>query len=175
MPDQSLKPKQSLTLAEAKRKIMDLMAISDRSEKQISDKLSGVSEPEILIQALDWMRAQSWNPTPEKLQNHVVENLTRKNKGQTAINEKLKTLGLDTVQIEPEIELEKAMQAVENKFDKSEIAEMNFKSAQKEKSRMLRFLSSRGFDEVISDQVLNTYFKNSTNDTFNKDIYDEEF
>ncbi len=171
MSDQSLKPKQSLTLAETKRKIMDLMAISDRSEKQISDKLSGVTEPEILIQALDWMRTQNWNPTSEKLQGYVIENLNRKNKGQTAINEKLKTLGLDTVQIEPEIELEKAMQAVENKFDKSEIAEMNFKSAQKEKMRMLRFLSSRGFDEAIADQILNTYFKNATSE----DIYDEEF
>ncbi len=171
MPDQSLKPMQSLTLAEAQRKIMDLMAISDRSVKQITDKLSPVTEPEILIQALDWMRAQNWNPTSEKLQSHVIENLTRKNKGQTAINEKLKNLGLDTVQIEPEIELEKALQAVENKFDKSEIAEMNFKSAQKEKMRMLRFLSSRGFDEAIADQILNTYFKNATSE----DIYDEEF
>ncbi len=171
MPDQSLKPMQSLTLAEAQRKIMDLMAISDRSVKQITDKLSPVTEPEILIQALDWMRAQNWNPTSEKLQSHVIENLTRKNKGQTAINEKLKNLGLDTVQIEPEIELEKALQAVENKFDKPEIAEMNFKSAQKEKMRMLRFLSSRGFDEAIADQILNTYFKNATSE----DIYDEEF
>ena len=90
MPDQSLKSKQLLTLTEAKRKIMDLMAINDRSEKQISDKLSAVTEPEILVQALDWMRAQSWNPTSEKLQNRVVENLNRKNKGQTAINEKLR-------------------------------------------------------------------------------------
>jgi SOS response regulatory protein OraA/RecX len=171
MPDQSLKPMQSLTLAEAQRKIMDLMAISDRSVKQITDKLSPVTEPEILVKALDWMSQQSWNPSPEKLQTHVIENLNRKNKGQTAINERLKNLGLDTVQIEPQIELEKALQAVENKFNKSETTAMNFKSAQKEKLRMLRFLSGRGFDETVADQVLHIYFKN----TIDEDIYDEEF
>ena len=35
--------------------------------------------------------------------------------------------GLDTVQIEPEIELEKAGQAVESKFDKSETVDSSIK------------------------------------------------
>ncbi len=70
-----------------------------------------------------------------------------------------------------EIELEKALQAVENKFDKTKTIAQDHKTAQKEKLRMLRFLSGRGFDTDIADQVLTTYFKN-TND---EDIYDEEF
>ncbi len=171
MPDRSLKSKQTLTLAEAKRKIMDLMAISDPSEKQLTEKLQNQTEPEILVQALAWVRVQSWSPAPEKIQNQVIENLNRKNKGQRAINQKLENLGLNTVQIDTEIELEKAKQAVENKFDKTKTVAMDHKSAQKEKLRISRFLSSRGFDTDIADQVLDAYFKN----TNNEDIYDEEF
>ncbi len=162
MVDGSLKTKQLLSLSETKRKIMDLMAISDRSEKQLFEKLAHVTDPQILTEALTWSKTQSWNPAPEKLQNSVVENLNQKNKGQYAINKKLEDLGLNTVQIDPEIELEKAMEAVENKFSKP---------SPKDKLRILRFLSNRGFDEDIADQVLNTYFKN----TNNEDIYDEEF
>jgi hypothetical protein len=71
MPKDSLKSKQTLSLNEAKRKIMDLMAISDRSEKQ----------------------------RPYCHQR------------------KISRPWLETVQIEPEIELEKATQAIENKFN----------------------------------------------------------
>ena len=78
MANSSLKSKQILSLAEAKRKIMDLMAISDQSEKQLSEKLVHMTEPRILAEALAWSKIQSWNPAPEKLQNSVVENLNRK-------------------------------------------------------------------------------------------------
>ena len=171
MPEHSLKSKQLLSLAETQRKIMDLMAISDRTEKQIFDKLSPVTTIEILNEALSWAKTQNWNPKPEELQNQVIANLNRKNKGHRLINQKLENLGLDTVQIDSEIELEKALQAVENKFDKTKTMAQDHKTAQKEKLRMLRFLSGRGFDTEIADQVLTTYFKN-TND---EDIYDEEF
>ncbi len=168
MVDGSLKTKQLLSLSETKRKIMDLMAISDRSEQQLFEKLAHVTDPQILTEALTWSKTQSWNPAPEKLQNSVVENLNQKNKGQYAINKKLEDLGLNTVQIDPEIELEKAMEAVENKFSKP---------LPIEKMRMMRFLSGRGFDLETVEKVLNIYFKNSFDTSFdnNKDIYDEQF
>ena len=43
--------------------------------------------------------------------------------------------------------------------------------------RMMRFLSGRGFDLETVEKVLNIYFKNSFDTSFdnNEDIYDEEF
>jgi SOS response regulatory protein OraA/RecX len=176
MPEHSLKSKQLMTLAETKLKIMDLMAISDRSEKQLIDKLQFRVHPEILQEALDWAKTQSWNPSSDQLQKQIIENLNRKNKGQLAIQQKLKILGLQTVQIDPEIELEKARQSVETKFGKILRLKLDFKSALKEKTRVMRFLSGRGFDSDITEKVLNIYFKDTIDSTdSSEDIYDEEF
>lgn len=159
-----------LTLAEVKRKIMDILAMRDHSEKEITKKLKDRAPAEIITQAMNWAREQNWLPAPEKVQQMVVRSLGNRRKGKNAINQKLKEMGLDLVQIDPEIELEKALSAVETKFKKTLLKGLDFKSAQKEKSRVLRFLVSRGFEFSTAQKILSTYFINSKDEN----DYDEE-
>lgn len=160
-----------LNLLEAKRKIMDLLARRDYSLKELTTRLKARCEPEIVTQALDWARTQNWLPSEEKVQEQVVKALGRRKKGQRAINQKLKQMGLQPVKIEPEIELEHAYEAVQSKWTRGALKGFDFKESQKERARVMRYLASRGFGGDIVQKVLKNYFKVQAND---EDIYDEE-
>jgi SOS response regulatory protein OraA/RecX len=162
----------SLSLEQTKRKIMDFIAISDRSETQLRQKLAAQTTPQILSEALLWAKKQNWYATPEKIKMDVVNTLNQKNKGTKAINLKLESMGLGQINIEPQIELEKALSAVETKYKTYSFKTLSTKLARKEKARVFGFLSGRGFDDDIVQKVLDTYFKNSSADG---DDYDEKF
>lgn len=155
---------------EAQKKIMDLLAIRDHSEKEVREKLALKYSEDICEKAMAWALKQSWFTSSDLLHNKIVENLNRKKKGQFAINKKLEDLGLEKVHIDPEIELEKALLSVETKFEKDMFEGLDYKSTQKETARVLRFLISRGFDSDIAQKTLNQYFTRKGNFE-----YDEEF
>ncbi len=163
------RPKSNV-LKEAQRKIMDMLATRDHSEKEIRKKLNLRFEAETTDLALEWARTQNWLPSEEKVQTMVIQSLGRRKKGQNAINKKLQEMGLAKVRIEPEIELEKALEAIETKFKKNLFVGLDFKSSMKEKARVLRFLIGRGFDGSTAQKTLNTYFKKAGSTD-----YDEEF
>lgn len=147
------------TLAQAKRKIIDLMARRDHSAKEIRDKLKRRTEPDVLEQAMAWAYEQNWIPSEEKLQEQVVRALGYQKKGQNAINLKLKKLGLKPVRLDPETEYENAVRALESKFKSDILKGLDFKSFQKEKARVMRFLLGKGFNTSTIQKAVKSYFE----------------
>lgn len=167
-----------LTLAQGRYRVMEMFASRDHTLKEIEKKLKKRLEPELMQQLLAWVSLQSWFPTDEKMQEQVVRALGRRKKGQNYINQKLKQVGLKTVKILPEVELEKALELLKVKWDKTEFAGLPFKELQKQKAKVIRFLAGRGFNLSTASQAYNSYFKTgklSADAEETKLDYDEEF
>lgn len=148
-----------LTLADAKKKIMDLVARRDHSEKELRTKLSLRCEPAIVQQAIEWATEQNWLAKPEVLTQKFAEQLGRRGKGIRKINQKLKELGLSNVKADQETELEKAKKLVGNKWSFKDFHGLNFQQSQKLKAKIMRYLITRGFESDIVSHILKNEFK----------------
>lgn len=169
MPSQlrSSKPK-DLSLTQAKRKIMDLVARRDHTETELRKKLSLRCELTIIEQAIQWAKDQNWLAKPELIQERVVQHLHNKGKGQRVINHKLRELGLEAVKTDPNLELSKAIKLVTTKWKIENLVDLEYSERQKLTGKIIRFLSSRGFDSSVTSKIISKVFK--------KDLsYDEEF
>lgn len=164
----------------AKRKLMDLVASRDHSEKELRSKLREAfrrnlqyrkrlatkrgqeftedtpeNQAEIAVaidEAIEFARKHSWLGNPEDLAQKMAGMLHRKNKGIAYINNYLQGKGLPPVTTDREIELEKALALVKNKY--SDFSELPFAEKRKEQARVARFLASRGFDPEIVRKVI---------------------
>lgn len=163
----------TLTLADAKRKLMDLVARRDHTEKELRTKLATRTTADIVEQTLTWAREQNWLASPEKLKNQFAEQLSRRGKGIRKINQKLKDLGLESVKSDKDSEYEKAKKLVFAKWDSSDFKGLGFKEAQKLKAKIMRFLITRGYESDIVSKILNTDLKKTS--AHEDEIYDEEF
>lgn len=150
-----------LTLTQTKKKIMDLLARRDHSLKELTDKLKERTSPETLQQALTWAKEQNWLPSNERLQEQVVRQLQGRKKGLTAINIKLKKMGLPTVKLEADTELETALQALKAKFKSDLLLNLEYKEFIKLKAKVMRHLGSRGFSSAVISRAIKQYFINS--------------
>lgn len=165
--------KAPLTLSEAKKKLMDLVARRDHTEKELKQKLSLRCEPETVEQVLSWAKTQNWLASPEKLKTQFAEQLNRRGKGIRKINQKLKELGLESVKSDKDTELEKARKLVSTKWSSRDFKGLDYKEAQKLKAKIMRFLITRGFESDVVNLILKTEFKYSS--TCEEEFYDEEF
>lgn len=164
----------------AKRKLMDLVASRDHSEKELRSKLREAfrrniqyrkrlatkrgqefnedtpeNQAEIAVaidEAIEFARNHAWLGKPEDLAEKMAGMLHRKNKGIVYINNYLQEKGLPPVTTDREIELEKALALVKNKY--SDFSELPFQEKRKEQARVARFLASRGFDPEIVRKVI---------------------
>ncbi|MEN0058409.1 MAG: regulatory protein RecX [Bdellovibrio sp.] len=137
----------------AKRKIMDLLARRDHSEKELRQKLrdrfSDDDEVGNLVdEAIDFAKDNNWLGDPQTLAERMAEGLHRRSKGIHYINNYLKEKGLPTVVADHEQELEKACAIVKNKFAE------DHKFSREEKARLARMLASRGFDSETVRKVI---------------------
>jgi len=134
----------------ASQKMMDYLARRDHSEKELRKKLETNYSPAEIEQAIAYGKKQGWiSDSAEKLlAEETAAILRRKGKGATYINQYLEEKGLPPVQIDADEELEKALELVKNKFSDIEKMDRN------EKAKVLRFLSSRGFDPEIVRKVI---------------------
>lgn len=166
-----------MTLSEAKKKLMDLVARRDHTEKELRKKLATKCDPEIVNQTIQWAHEQKWLASPEKLKMQFAEQLSRRGKGVRKINQKLKELGLDSIKANAEDELEKARKLVLTKWSAKDFKGLDFKESQKLKAKVMRFLATRGFESPIISSILKNDLKNSANNEVQneEEIYDEEF
>lgn len=163
---------QSFTLSEAKKKLMDLVARRDHSEKELRKKLSLKCDPEIVELTLKWAQEQNWLASPEKLKTQFAEQLSRRGKGVRKINQKLKELGLESVKADPDTELEKAKKLVLAKWSPRDFKGLDFKESQKLKAKIMRYLITRGYESQVVSNILKNELKYSANEEEN---YDDEF
>lgn len=149
----------SLTEAQARKKIMDYIAIRDHSELELRQKLESQCEPEIIEQALVWAQKQMWMAKPQQLQEKVVDQLNRRGKGVIAINEVLKDKGLPEVKLSVDTEYKKAAQIITAKWSHLDFQDIDLNESQKLKSKIIRFLIARGFESEVAQQILKDELK----------------
>lgn len=165
--------KQPLTLIQAKKKLMDFVARRDHSEKELSQKLSRYCEPEVVQQTITWAYEQNWLSAPEKLQQQLAAQLDRRGKGIHKINQKLNELGLDSVKAHFDEELEKARHLIFSKWSANEFRGLSFTDAHKLRAKIIRFLTTRGYEDAVINSILKNDFKTATQ---NEDLqYDDEY
>ena len=148
------------TIAQAKYKIMELMATRDHSLIELKKKIKHRCDKDTLDKVLQWAEQQTWFPSDEKIQEQVIRALGKKRKGIKAINLKMKELGLKSVQISVESEIEKALDLLNIKYKKIKWLELNSEDFFKNKSKALRFLLSRGFENSTATESFKRYYKN---------------
>lgn len=162
----------NLTVEEAKRKLMDLVAGRDHTEKELRTKLAKYTDEETAEETIQWAQKQNWLASSEKLKQDWAEKLSRKGKGVKQINQKLEVLGLETIKASAEDELEKARRLALAKWSAEDFKNTDQTEAQKLKVKIMRYLAARGFEASIINQILKNDFKCSSSE---EDIYDEEF
>jgi regulatory protein len=127
----------------AQKKMMDILARRDHSEKEIRQKLKDKFTPEEIDRAIDLAKEKGWIPNSteslQALSEETAAMLRRKGKGPLYIERYLEERGMPPVKGDASEELEKAQELAHNKF--SDIDKMD----QKEKAKVGRFLISRGF------------------------------
>jgi regulatory protein len=148
-----------MLLAEAQRKIMDLVARRDHSEKELRRKLSVYCDENVIEQAINWAREKKWLAKSEALKENVAQQLERRGKGIAYINEKLQGLGLEPIKADQQQEHEKAKKLVLSRWSASDFAELGHLEAQKLKAKIIRFLTTRGFESDIISNILKNEFK----------------
>ncbi|MGZ3795863.1 MAG: regulatory protein RecX [Pseudobdellovibrionaceae bacterium] len=164
----------------AKKKVMDLVALRDHSEKELRTKLRtyfkrnfqyrqrlakkqgrDLSEEfasqqeeinDAIEGAIEFAKSHQWICKPEDLAEKMATMLHRKKKGISYINNYLKEKGLPSVPQDRDLELEKALALVKNKY--SDFSQLSFEEKKKEQARVGRFLVSRGFDSETVRKVI---------------------
>jgi regulatory protein len=137
----------------AKRKVMDIVARRDHSEKELRQKLREKFSDEedsqgIIDEAIEFAKDNRWLGDPVALAHRLAEMLHRRNKGIFYINNYLKEKGLPAVEVDRQIELEKALAIVKNKFEE------NHKFSREDKAKVGRLLATRGFDSETVRKVI---------------------
>ncbi|MGZ3771147.1 MAG: regulatory protein RecX [Bdellovibrio sp.] len=145
------KPKNSRQAA--KKKVMDLLARRDHSEKELRKKLLEKfadidGSKEIVEEAINFAKDNNWIGDPQNLATQMANVLHRKKKGIQYINNYLREKGLPSVEIDRDHELEKALSIVNNKFDE------NYEFSREDKAKVGRLLISRGFDAETVRKVI---------------------
>ena len=148
-----------MTLTEAKKKVMDLVAVRDHSQAELRQKLARHFELSIIDEAVTWAEQQSWFKAADNLKTDVAQKLNSRGQGITKVNAKLAAMGLDEVKPNTVEEYEKARRAAYKKFGPDAFAELTSAEVHQLKTKVVRFLSGRGFEEEIVNQILMNEFK----------------
>lgn len=140
-----------------KKKMMDLLSRRDHSESELRTKLqqkfaAQVESLEDLNDAIDAALAagvkNKWMSAPEELAQKIAEGLHQKNKGIEYINAYLEEKSLPAIQADSELELEKALAIVKNKYEE------NYSFSPADHAKIGQMLSSRGFDPETVRKVI---------------------
>ena len=138
----------SKTPTTAQKAVMDLISRREYSEAELKQRLElkSFSSDEI-EQAIQGAKERKWLGQPEEMAQSLADQLHKKNKGIEFINNTLSEKGLPSVSRDENLELEKALSLVKNKY-----AKLNSLSRE-EKIKAMRFLASRGFDSSTIKKV----------------------
>lgn len=132
---------------------MDLLARRDHSEKELRKKLREKFSDEddgleAVEEAIAYAKDNNWLGDPSILAYRMADMLHRRNKGIHYINQYLKEKGLPSVETDRDLELEKALAIVKNKYDE------DYDFTREDKARVGRLLASRGFDSETVRKVI---------------------
>lgn len=164
-------PPQTLK-AKAKLRLMDLLAQRDHSERELKTKLKNYLRPrktrfsrgpelspeakeqlyneinEAIQEAIEHARTHKWLAEPEKISSQFGAALHRRKKGIHYINNYLAEKGLPPMEMDLEVEIEKAQELILKKFP--DLAQ----ETREKKAKAMRFLASRGFTMEVIRKVI---------------------
>jgi regulatory protein len=143
-----------------KRRVMDLIAKRDHSEKELRQKLSRVKKwdnkkerlytDEEIASVISWARDNRWLQEGSYLSERWADTLNKRKKGIKYINAYLNQKGLPAVSKNQEVEVDKALnllrKKIQNKAFQKAIEDAG-KMNQEIRLKLTRFLISRGFDQ----------------------------
>lgn len=136
----------------ARRRMMDLIASRDHSEKELRRKLRGKFDPADIDAAIEYGKDHGWVPSDDasksKLADKMAAMLHRKGKGIRYINQYLGERGLPPVKSAGESELEKALELLETRYPEIETAD------EATRTKAGRFLVSRGYEMDIVRKIV---------------------
>ncbi len=162
-----------MSFTEAKKKLMDLVARREHSEKELREKLTPHFSSEIVDSTILWGYECKYIASAEALQTQLAEQLSKRGKGIKQINQKLQALGLTGIKADAEEELAKARKLALAKWDATDFADLDSAEAHKLKTKVMRFLIGRGYESAVVSSILKNDLKCSVNSE--EEIYDEEF
>lgn len=128
---------------------MYLLAKRDYSEKELRERLerNNKYQQETVEQVMEDAWKNNWLLPPEELAGRVARMLHEKLKGHLYITQYLRKKGLPAVELNEELEAQKASEIIERKY-KNQTEEFE------KRVKIQRFLASRGFLPPTIQQVL---------------------
>lgn len=154
----------------AKTAVMDMLARRDHSPREIQTKLRHKYTNEEVNEAIEWVKSNGWLASDTDLSEKFSHHLHQRKKGIHYINAKLTERGLPSINEDPDLELQKAIELVENKKAfKDNWTELFAKGnpsredIEKLKAKIGRFLVSRGFAMNIVRKVVYEYLNKLDN------------
>lgn len=141
------KPKndRSTNLAQVMDQLVRLLARRDHSECELKQKLTKFFAHELVDKAIHMAHSHRWLADENELAQRVAKTLSEKKKGQNYIRHYLRRKGLPAVEMDAEMELEKAHQLLTQKFGSEELSRWGLDLKTKQKA--YRFLMNRGFED----------------------------
>src|SRR4051812_32714375 len=137
---QERKPRDGSSKPLARRKIMDILARRSHSVVELRRKLAVYEYTSQEIEdAVNFAEENNWLTAPQELTSQVSRALGRKKKSARFIQHFLRDKGLPPAEVDPEAELEKALEIVQIKLRKE--SSFDFE----EKKKIHRLLTNRGF------------------------------
>lgn len=141
--------KKNKELTRARKYVMYLLAKRDYSEKELRERLerNDKYQQETVEQVIEDAWKNKWLLPPEELAQKVARHLHEKLKGHLYIVQYLRKKGLPAVEMDEELEADKASEIVARKY-KNQTEDF------KDRVKIQRFLASRGFLSPTIQQVL---------------------
>ncbi len=131
----------------ALKKIADSLSRRSHSKKELALKLSKMFSAEIIEKALERAEQNGWLESPQELSQKTANSLHKKNKSWSYIKNYLNTKDLPLPPYDREQELVKAGNLLK-KY--GPLKDWPFEK----KAKLKQFLSYRGFEEEIADDLL---------------------
>jgi regulatory protein len=129
-------------------RVQNLLARRDHSEKELLEKLDRHHDHEESLAAVEYAKEAGWTAPPEELSHKVLEELNRRSKGGLYILNYLKKKGLPSVNIDEDIEVEKAQQLV------LKLVGHRSPFSETEQRKVANALKNRGFFDSVTRKVL---------------------
>lgn len=146
----------------ARKYAMYVLARRDHSELEIRRKMTDRFEADVIDLIVGELKDRGWLPNSleqeQNLATRFASTLHRRNKSQWWINQKLKSIGLPSVDLQEDLELEKALQLAARKLRGNQVTRETVPV-------VARTLKSRGYSSNIIQKVITELKKRQNEET----------
>ncbi len=136
----------------ALKKVADLLARRNHSEKELLLKLVPTFDESIAEKAIETAKEKKWILPPQELAEMAAKSWQRSHKSAEYIAEQLRRKGLPQVEIDPENEIQKIKDLLQKKFRLAIADDTRLTFDQHRKA--YQYLANRGFSDDLIRKVI---------------------